>query len=289
MNETETIPESALQVLDGVTLHGGVNTPDAQILDHIRFAIRQGHPQIKRQGLQMDRICLVGSGPSLADTERELVDLLHAGAKLVTVNGAYRWCLERNLKPQTQIVLDARPENVRFLDPEVPGCHYVLASQCHPDVWRAVAGREKVWIFHGLNPENPERGILDEYYLGHWHGVAGGTTVTTRAIALLRMLGYLRFDLFGIDSCWMGAHHHAFAQPENDADRRLTVTASPSGHPELARTFTVAPWHLKQLEDFLQFIRINGQHVLLHVHGDGLIAYALRASAQSAELTFTQE
>jgi hypothetical protein len=48
----------------------------------------------------------------------------------------------------------------------------------------------------------------------------------------------------------------------------------------MARTFQCAPWHISQLECFLQNVRINGEHYLLNVHGDGLLAYALKASAE---------
>lgn len=280
MTETTAQPTDAeLKVFDGIEFaECHANVPDAVLLDHVRQSIRRGHPQVWRTGgVQQDRVVLVGGGPSLADTEQELRDLVFAGAKLVTVNGAYQWCLARNLQPKAQIVLDARAPNARFLQPDVAQCRYYLASQCHPETWDAVDGRPFVGIFHDASDEQV-KAELDAYYFGQWHGVAGGTTVGTRAIVLLRMLGYLRFDLFGFDSCWMGGQHHAYDQPENEADKRLKVTVAATGGAE-ARVFRCAPWHLKQLEDLLRLIRFNGQHFLLNIHGDGLLAYALKASA----------
>jgi hypothetical protein len=130
-----------------------------------------------------------------------------------------------------------------------------------------------------------ERPILDTYYAGQWQGVGGGVTVATRALGLLRMLGYLRYDLFGVDSCWRGDQHHAYAQPENQRDKRLKVRVAPQGGGE-AREFLCAPWHIKQFEDWLQLVRVNGQHFLIHVHGDGLIAYAMRSAS---DITITEE
>jgi hypothetical protein len=274
--------EINLKVIEGLELEGRLNTSDEQIVANVESAIRRQHPQIKPQSLQNDRVCLVGSGPSLAKTEGELVRLLQEGAKLVTVNGAYHWCLERNLKPSAQVIIDARPENVRFVQPDVPGCVYMLASQCHPKIWDAVEGRQHVWIFHTLNDGNKTRELLDQYYLGRWKGVSGGTTVATRALVALRILGYLRFDLFGIDSCVMDGVHHAMPQPENEHDKFYDLKVGPSSHPEIHRTFTVTPWHVKQFEDILQFVRVNGEFVLVNVHGDGLIAYALGVGADLA-------
>jgi hypothetical protein len=272
-----------LQVLEGLEIRGGVNVSSEVLSEHIRHAIRQGWPQVKPQPLNTVRVALVGSGPSLLSTLDELRDVMADGAKVVTMNGSYAWCLDHHIIPSMQLVMDARPSNARFLTPALPHCYYILASQCHPACFAAIEGRPHVRIFHAVASDEAvaERALLDEFYgAGHWQPIAGGTTVATRALGLLRTMGFVRFDLFGIDSCWMGDQHHAFPQPENGRDRRLHVTVSPSGHPEIRRTFACAPWHLKQFEDVLQMVRFNGQHFLLNVHGDGLIAYALKANAE---------
>lgn len=264
--------DAELHVLDGIELHGHINTPDEDLVEHIRHSIRLQYPQVKPQAPQSDRICLVGGGPSLVDTEGELRELYYAGAKIVTVNGAYHWCLERNYRPSAQIVLDARASNSRFVEPAIPNCKYLLASQCHPETWAKVDGRPDVWIWHAVSEENAWRAVLDAYYGAQWQSIVGGSTVAMRAIALLRVLGFLRMDLFGIDSCWMGRVHHAYSQAENDSDKHVKFNVYPTGHPELSRPFWCAPWHAKQLEDFLAMIRVNGHNFLLNVHGEGLLA-----------------
>ena len=280
---TEAPTEEALHVIDGIGLsEGHANVTDDIIVANINHAIRLGHPQVWGQPVNADRVVLVGGGPSLAKTLPELRELYFEGAKVVTVNGAYSWCIERNIRPSCQILVDARSSNARFVDPEVPQCRYYLASQCHPDTWARVAGREHVAIFHSLGPDGEDTDAklaLEHYYLGNWQGIAGGTTVTSRAIGLLRALGFLRFDLFGVDSCYLDGQHHAYDQPENARDTRVTVEAAPSGHDDMARRFECAPWHLKQLEDFLRFIKFNGDKFLLNVHGDGLLAHALQTNA----------
>lgn len=274
----EPVATQPRAVFEGIRLAGEMNTPEPVILEQVARSIRRGHPQVWGQPIQADRVALVGGGPSLAATEAELVDLVHHGAKVVTVNNAHRWCLARNIRPSAHIVLDARPRQAHFVEPAIPRCHYLLASQCHDDTWNAVAGRE-VRIWHAGAPDGELKPLLDAYYLGHWQPIVGGTTVIMRALMLLRCLGYLRFDLFGVDSCYLDGQHHAYPQPENDSDRRLTVNVTPPGHPERARAFTCAPWHIKQLECFLETIRTNGETFAARVHGDGLLAFALRELA----------
>lgn len=259
--------------------NGRMNTGDEQLLKNIASSIRRGYPQMRTGPVQPSRICLVGSGPSLDETEDELRQLLWEGATLVTLNGAYHWCRARNLKPQTQIVMDARACNARFVTPYVPKCNYVLASQCDPAVWDAVQGYPDVWIFHPVvkSAESEATALLDAFYAGNWLGIGGGTTVATRAINLLRTAGYVRFDLFGIDCCWLEQSHHALAQPENDHDarHRSVVDLSIKGAPGSAQ-FTVSPWHVKQFEDFLAILKVNGQHFTIQVHGSGMLARAMQ-------------
>lgn len=279
-----------MKVIEGLHLSGVTNTSDEQIRANVISAIRRQHPQVKQQPAKKERVCLVGSGPSLTDTKDELVEILRDGAKLVTLNGSYHWALEQNLMPSCQVLLDARPCNARFVEPVIPNCQYLVASTCHPDVWDRLEGRDRVWIYHPAQKSDPNlAAALDEYYFGHWQPIQGATTVASRALFALRTLGYLRFDLFGIDCCWLGDQHHAFPQPENEKDKPFRFTAAPSGHPELERSFICTGWHLKQLEDFLQIIRHAGQHFLLAVHGDGLLAWSLRVNADLAEAEISQE
>jgi hypothetical protein len=280
INEVNAVAEEKLNVLEGIELNGQVNVEDEILINNVRSSIRRPYQQIRPQQPNYDHVALVGSGPSLLDTEGELFDLIKLGGKVVTVNGAYQWCLDRNIVPKTQIVLDARPSNARFLEPYIPDCNYVLASQCAPEAWDAVEGRKNVWMFHAVQSSTgPLRELLDAHYLNRWFGVGGGVTVITRAISLLRTLGYLRFDLFGVDSCFMHGQHHAFEQAENEKDRAFRFQVSLTDDPENKRIFYCAPWHAKQFECMLQMIRVNGDHFLLNVHGDGLLAYALKASA----------
>jgi hypothetical protein len=278
-----TMTPAALEVLEGLSFAGGgVNTDDATIREHIRSSIRRGHPQVKPQPAQTDRVILVCGGPSLEDTFEELRQLYFEGAKVVALNNAAAWCLARNIRPSAQIVLDARASNARFVGTPIPQCRYLLASQCHPDVFDAVEGRD-VWIWHAIGPEPETEAMLTAYYQGKFmaigHGPIGGTTVLVRAIALLRTLGFFRFDVFGADSCVGDRGHHAYAQPENDADVVRAFRVQATGG-QAHRIFRCTAWHLKQLEDFIRMIRATGHEYVLNLHGDGLLAYALSVTAE---------
>ena len=91
-------PSDRLKVIAGVTLPDGTTNVTAEDFQaNIASAIRRGHPQLRRQALQPDRVCLLGGGPSLNDTLPELLEALRDGAKLATTNGAYHWAIDHHL------------------------------------------------------------------------------------------------------------------------------------------------------------------------------------------------
>jgi len=285
---SEPLVALAFDTGDKAELTGRVNVDDDVLLANVAYAIRQGFPQVRPTVPTNERVLLVGGGPSLLGTLEELRDLHFQGAKICALNGAATFLVEHNLRPSMQIIVDARPENSRFLEPAIPQCRYIIASQCAPSVWEALKDREHVWIWHACGQGDEKlKTLLDEYYLKCWTEISGGTTSAMRALVVLRTLGFVQFDLFGIDSCWSAkdGQHHAYAQPENDRDRHLPVRLSPEEDPHGGREFWVAPWHLKQFEDFLHVLKQGGQEFgLINIHGNGMLAYAMEALATADDL-----
>ena len=264
----------------------GINISAQEELDNVRSNITRALPQVRPHAPNADVAVLVCGGPSLAETTAELVAAYFSGGKIVTVNGAYDWCIERNLRPAATVMLDGREFNARFVERAVSGCRYLLASQCHPKAFDVCTGRD-VWIWHTLSGGEEEKKLLDDYYWGAYYPVTLGTTVAIRAISLLRMLGFLRIEIFGMDSCWLGGEHHAYEQGENDHDQRISVTLRPSTgekhRDDLATRFICAPWHVRQAEDFMRLTQERGSLLQLNVHGPGLIATMIRTGARLEE------
>ncbi len=261
-----------------IEFRGGVNTPNDVILSQVQSNIRLGLPQVCAHPPNAQTIVLVCGGPSLALTEKALVKEVWEGGKVVAVNGAYQWCIDHNIKPSAFVMLDARAFNARFVETPVHECHYLLSSQCHPDAFELCRDR-RVTIWHSMTGGEEEKKILDDYYFENHYPVTLGTTVAIRAISLMRMLGFTRFVVFGLDSCWIGEDHHAYAQPENDKEKRMPVWIRPQGRDELAQRFMCSPWQAKQAEDFMQLIRERGELFELDVRGPGIIATMLRTGA----------
>ena len=259
---------------------GTINVPEEIILEQVQENILRGLPQVRPYSPNQQTAILVAGGPSLGDTEDELVRSVWRGGKVVTVNGSYNWCIERNIKPSAHVVLDAREFSARFVGDPVPDCNYFLASQVHPKAYEACRGR-KVTIFHIVSTGDPELEILKKFYFDRISPVSIGTTVTLRAISLLRMLGFMRIEIFGFDSCvFDNDRHHAYEQKENDGEPIIPVWLRIEGRDDLAQRFSCTPWQAKQADDFKKLVEERGDLLQLKVHGPGLISTMLRLGAE---------
>lgn len=250
---------------------GELNTEEQQCVENVRQNLKGGWNQVVPHVTNDLEAMIVGGGPSLQGQLDEIKRLRSEGVKLITLNGAYNWCLEHGLTPSAQIIVDARPFNARFTRPVVDSCVYLICSQCDPGVLEGLP-KERTYLWH--TSSDMFKAALDEHYQSEpWFGVPGGTTVLLRGIPLMRMLGYTKFHLFGCDSCLEEGRHHAFSQPENDSEAVLPLSVG-------GRTFMVHPWMAMQANEFIELVRHMADDVQLEIHGDGLLAHILRTGAE---------
>lgn len=254
----------------------GLNVSPERIREHVAANIQRPLPQVRACPIRRQRMIVAAGGPSLADRFEILRFQVEKGGKLCTVNGTHHYCVERGLTPDVHVMLDARPFNVRFIDPPQAKTLYCLASQCHPAVFDRLA-HNKLAIWH-CDSGNGEREIIEKYYQGNWAYIEGGCSVGLRAIMLCRRLGFDQLDLYGFDSCVRGDQHHAYQQVENDTtptSEKVVVGG---------KEFYCHGWMKDQAVDFMEMMKHRaGMFKDIHVWGDGLIAALMRAGAERVE------
>jgi len=260
---------------DGKTIvdAGTVNTDDEQIKKNVEHNIKQGYLQVEPHPTNDIEVMIVGGGPSVMEHLEKIKQLRAKGVKLITINNAYKWCIDNGLTPSAMVMVDARDFNARFTQPIVEECKYFIASQCHPSVFNGLP-KDRTYVWHTQAEMLQE--TLDKQY-GNWWPVPGGSTVLLRAIPLFRMLGFKRFHLFGCDSC-LGEDnkHHAYEQVENDG--QLVIPVNVSG-----KIFNCSPWMVSQAQEFIDLIKMLGDEIELEVYG-GLLHHILESGASYADI-----
>ena len=245
-----------------------MNYPQDLVLKNIKANIRRPLPQAMLHPAQRGKALVLCGGPSLSDHWATIQRKRSKGAKLITMNGTHNEVLDRGMTPSAFVMLDARPHNERFVERANRECRYFLANQVHPYIFDALSGFD-VRIWHpAVDSDRPEFKILDDYYMSHWVGVTGGTSVGPRAIWLTMMMGFRDIEIYGLDSSLRNGMHHAYPQAENDT---LSLQRVRIGR----KIFECHAWMIKQLDEWMHFCAVLPHQVTLRIVGDGAIAYLM--------------
>jgi SAM-dependent methyltransferase len=229
---------------------------------------------------QDTEVMMVCGGPTTLDFKDDIIAKREAGMPLITMNGTYKLMLDWGLKPSMFTMIDGREFNERFVY-DVPGmtddCQYFISSHCNPSVFDKVPhDRTFLWSV-SLSKEDIE--VTKEHYgemYKDWFPCPGGSTVALRTICLLRMLGFNKIHIYGMDSCNFD-EHHAYEQKENDNKQEFTMTVG--GGTPYEKKFKCNGWHVYQAKEFLAMMPRILMDCDLAVHGDGMIAYMLNTAA----------
>lgn len=266
---------------------GMVNVEADFIIANIKDAIKRDLPWFSGAGPHKETAVIVCGGPSLARSIPAIKAHKQRGAIIITVNNTMRYLMERGIKPDAHVMLDARQENAQFLDVKEkggktpPDVRYLIASQCHPDVFDALKERWTV-VWHNIAPG------LEEVFAPYINGpkpmllVPGGGTVGLRAISLAWMSGYSKIHVYGMDGSYEGDKHHAYPQALNDVNNPVEVQLGHEG-----KRYRSTRWMVRQASEAKDAIqKLEAHNIRLSFHGNGLIpdmAKALKAQKMEAK------
>jgi hypothetical protein len=100
--------------------------------------------------------------------------------------------------------------------PVHPDIYYLIASSCHPNLFKHSLGRAPIVVYHsacGVTVPEEKLGelqVYQRYFPDPWFVAEGGYTVINRALSCARFMGYERVTLVGCDFGWReGADYYA--------------------------------------------------------------------------------
>lgn len=251
---------------------GEVNVEQAQIIANIRSAVERDLPWFSGGDPRKQSCVIVCGGPSLKRSYAQIRDRQRNGARVVSVNNTLRHLLDHGIRPDSHVMLDARPENAEFVKEAPDGIRYLIASQCDPAVFEALKGRNVI-VWHNI-----AQGLEDEFapHAKDWIAgksqkpmllVPGGGTVGLRAISLAWMSGYSKIHVYGMDGSYEGEEHHAYPQALNDG---VIPTEVQLGHG--GKRYRCALWMVRQAHEAKEaIVSLSAKGIKLYFHGSGLI------------------
>jgi hypothetical protein len=229
-------------------------------LGNVQRSVKRSLPWFDFDESLQGSVCLVGGGPSLVDTIDQLKARHQNGAKVWAMNGSYDHLQSQGIIPDVMVMLDARPENVRFVQNPQQSTTFYITSQCDDAVFAALEGY-KVVLVHANTPGVYE--LLEHEKARPVHLMGGFTTVGILSLILAKLQGFQRIFMFGMDSSYRNGEHHAYKQESNDAERVIDAMINDV-------TYKCAPWMAQQVTDF-QNVVAGFSDVTIEVCGDGLL------------------
>ena len=244
---------------------------------NVQAAIALGYPSLAQGELTKEPIALVCSGPSLTKTRREIRHF----DKILTCSGAHKYLLEHGMVPTWHIVGDPREHASFSVIPPHRRVQYLIASSCHPAVFKALKGYT-VKIWHSLK-DAEDLLTLGHYPPGHWV-LTGGTNVGMRALVVARVLGYTDIHIFGMDCSAESrevdgdeyqAMHTGFHPNEPPQKKYRMVRVGGRDY----QTTTLFLSYAKQF--FHEMLQLPDVHTTLH--GEGLLQALVKAKLEDPD------
>lgn len=208
-------------------------------------------------------------GPSLAD---HIDEIRKSPRPILTVSGAHDLLIEHGIVPDFHVDCDPRPHKARFTSKPHKDVTYLMASCVHEKNWENLKGH-KVKVWHLDNGDSTldwlKANDPDSY------AIAGGSNVGLRAFEIGMLLGYGRFEVFGLDCSfkkdgekvqqWAGGHD---TQPH----RTITVKTEDGEEFHTSNVMIEAAREFREMK-FKRGIQAN-------VHGHGLLQKMLTMTVE---------
>lgn len=240
---------------------------DATLTQHVLHALSLGLPSLGAYHPHDMVAVLVGSGPSIATQLDSIKRQRDKGRPIIAIKDAHDFLIEHGIIPNQAVVLDPTEYQWQCFRRKHPDVQYWVCSQCHPSMFAHLAGHQ-VSLFHLIFNENKVyKGQPSVKFM-----IGGATTTGLRAISLLHVMGFRRFELYGFDCCFTGDRlrvETAWERPKDDNSRVVPVRCG-------ARTFLCNPGMAAQAQEFQNlWTDYQMPDIFVQSYGDGLITAIL--------------
>lgn len=246
--------------LHQLTFLAGCNTPAEVTRSQLKINVERDLPWLEQSEPKDKPLVIVGGGASLKDA---WFSILSHGGDIMALNNSYAFLMERGIEPDYYMMLDARAENVEFLRNPSTKTKHLIAAQCHPSIFDALADFDTI-LYLTVMPESLELTAHIDKPKVQIAGTVG--TVGMKALCMAHALGYKELHLYGYDSSYADGHHHAFTQVINDNAQTIEVFLD-------GKSYITTPTMAQQATEFCSFTRGMTQYYGfdINLHCTGLL------------------
>lgn len=244
-----------------------INVSKDKLLENRKYACSLNLPRLKTQRPHKRSVAIVGSGPSLRDTIKELKTF---NGTIIAINSAYDILLDNGIQPTIFLSMDGQAVLKKYLLNKNSSTLYYLASNCDPEVFDYLKDNEVVlWHCKTNDIDYPE----DEDHLI----VGSGSLIA--AVRVAKRLGYRDIHIFGSDCSYINTLY------ANDKK----VIPSPSVVIQAnGKEFISTPTLVNIVNDFALLYRTFTNNAKLTIYGEGLFQEVMSQLKEEPLMEVTQ-
>lgn len=238
----------------------------------LKYAARQNIPHLPQLLPHNGVAAIVGASPSIVNYTEQIRKIKENELNVVmSLNGTHSWLLEHNIIPNLHVMFEIDEKHVVDLcgGPPHKDVFYYVCSHCHQRLHRELKDYHRV-LWHCFDEPPEYQTLIGRLFPGEFM-VGGGHVTFFRAVNIAIILGYRKFEFFGIDGSYEGDRSHYEGYHSYAGEMTMDIIAGGNGMPY--KRFHTNPSLSFMVHEFLRFCEANQHGLKIHVNGDGLMRY----------------
>lgn len=239
--------------------------PPERILENVAASFLRDTPRFAKLpnlGKSTGPVAIVGGGPSL---RQELNNLRCFPGPIISCGSVHDYLVENYIPIDYHVACDPEPVNTRWLSKPSQVLTYLIASQCHPDLFTALKGCD-VRLWHATVIMSADGKPLCDFQ-GEPE-IPGADFVIGRAWPIAAVMGHKDIHFFGFDCSFPAdcESQHAYLYDWQREDP-VYATCEHTGE-----RFATVPGWMAQLNTFMKMLAMSAGQFEITIHGESLAA-----------------
>lgn len=238
--------------------------PPELLVDNVQASLDRNTPRfadLPGLGTGTGPVAIVGGGPSLRS---ELENLKAFPGSIIGCGSVHDYLIDQGIPPKYHTLVDPDPIVTQWLTKPHTDVTYLVASQCHPDVFTRLSGHD-IRLWHAFVIRDDGTGFIS------FNGeptIPGGDFVIGRAWPMAAVMGYSDLHFYGFDCSFpIGCKSQHAYDYEWAREEPCWATAEHTGE-----KFATTPGWMAQLNVFMKMLASSAGRFTVTIHGESLAA-----------------
>src|SRR5882672_7489959 len=179
-------------------------------IPRMEYAVTIPIKHLKQADISQGTCIIVGAGPTVNKFIDELKELRHKpDYTLCAINRVHEFLIQRGIIPHFHVIFENDIEDVGQALGGSPhkDVTYYISSHCHKNIYAQLKGFRCVLWHPAINDENYNNLVRNMFPDEPIASGDAGHITFFRSLAIGHLLGYRKYELYGVDSSFEDSDH----------------------------------------------------------------------------------